>query len=313
VTGEGSTPFVALRSRRSSHGLPRPYDFRRSTKLSRKHVRSLELLFEAFARQWAALLTAGLRSLTTVSVASIEELTYDEYVARLNSPTMVNVVRLHPLPGVGFLEWSMTSAMVCVERLLGGPGTGPQPQRPLTDIEAGLLGRLVARVLDELRTVFEPMAPMAPEVTGVEYNPAFMQAAQAGDVLIVAGFALRIGEVESTATVALPFAGIFPLLEVAVGGQPDSPGPAAAPALRVTDRLVAVPVDVAVAFAPTPLTPPAVAGLAVGDVIRLAHPVTAPLRITAADVVFAHAVPGRRGRMLAARVVDSPVAREEER
>jgi flagellar motor switch protein FliM len=306
---------LGMRARRSARSQPRPYDFRRSTKLSRKHMRSLELTFEAFARQWAALLTAGLRSLTTVTLTSVEELSYDEYVARLHTPTMVNVLSLAPLPGVGFLEWSMTSAMVCVERLLGGPGTGPQPQRPLTDIEAGLLGRLVARVLDELRGAFEPVARMTPEVSGVEYSPAFMQAAPATDVLIVAGFALRIGEIEGAATLALPFAGLFPLLEIAVGSN----GPAGhrpvppTPALRINDRLVAVPVDVSVAFAPTVLSPPAVAGLAVGDVVRLAHPLTAPLRITAADVVFAHAVPGRRGRNLACRVVENPVSREEER
>ena len=37
------------------------------------------------------------------------------------------------------------------------------------------------------------------------------------------------------------------------------------------------------------------AGLQVGDVVRLAHPAAAPLDVTAADVVFAHATPGRPG------------------
>jgi flagellar motor switch protein FliM len=296
------------RVRRGSRTEPKPYDFRRSTKLSRKHVRSLEIVFETFARQWATLLTSSLRTLTTVTLVAIEELTYDEYISRLAAPTMVNVLSVEPLAGAGLLEMSMTSAMVSVDRLLGGPGTGAQPQRPLTDIEAGLVRQLVTRVLGELRYAFEPIARMDPAVTAVEYNPQFVQAAPAADVLIVAGFTLRIGEVESPATLCLPFASLFPLLEIALGvtTERERDLPDAAPPLRVQDRLTAVPIEVSVGFSPTVLTPRTLVSLAVGDVLRLAHPVAAPLVVTAADVTFAHAVAGAHGQMLACRIVESP-------
>lgn len=299
---------LGVRARRGSRTEPRAYDFRRSTKLSRKHVRSLEIVFETFARQWETLMTSSLRTLTTVNVSSIEELTYDEYVSRLNTPTMVNVLSVQPMAGAGIFELSMNSAMVSVDRLLGGPGTGEQPQRPLTDIEAGLLRTIVTRVLGELRYAFEPMARMEPEVTAVEYNPQFVQAAAAADVLIVAGFELRIGGSESPATLCLPFASLFPLLEIAIGANSDRDriaAPVATP-VRVEDRLSAVPIPVSVGFAPTVFTPRTLVSLAVGDVLRLDHLTSAPLIVTAADVTFAHAVPGTRGQLLACRVVDSP-------
>ena len=47
-------------------------------------------------------------------------------------------------------------------------------------------------------------------------------------------------------------------------------------------------------------------GLQVGDVVRLRHPAAAPLDVTAADVVFAHATPGSQGQRLAALVVAAP-------
>ena len=52
-----------------------------------------------------------------------------------------------------------------------------------------------------------------------------------------------------------------------------------------------------------PADPVELAGLQVGDVVRLKHPAQAPLDVTAADVVFAHATPGSQGRRLAALVV----------
>ena len=306
------------RPRRNARQEPKPYDFRRSTKLSRKHVRSLQIVFETFARQWATLLTSSLRTLSQVGLVAIEELTYDEYVSRLRNPTMVNVLSMEPLAGAGVLGMSMADAMVSVDRLLGGPGTGTQPERALSDIESGLLRQLVGRVLGELRYAFEPIVRMEPAVKAVEYNPQFVQAAAAADVFVVATFEMRLGAQESAATVALPFAGLFPHLEASLGVDVAAEAEkSTAAALSVEDRLPSVPVDVSVGFRPTALTPRTLISLAVGDVVTLTHPVAAPLVVTvpvgrlassptAANVTFAHAVAGARGRRLACLVVGAP-------
>ena len=48
------------------------------------------------------------------------------------------------------------------------------------------------------------------------------------------------------------------------------------------------------------------ANLQLGDVLPLRHNLSAPLSVTAADVTFAHAVPGSQGKRLAVLVVDPP-------
>lgn len=296
------------RVRRPGRAEPKPYDFRRASKLSRKHLRSLQLVFETFARQWATLLTSSLRTLTQVNLLTVEELTYDEYIARLPNPTMVNVLSVEPLGGAAVLELSMTSTMISVDRLLGGAGTGTQPDRPLSEIEAGLVRHLVDRVLGELRYAFEPIVAMEPTVRSVEYNPQFVQAAAAADIVIVATFDMRVGADESRATLCLPFGDLFPLLEAALGLGVDADGqaPATPEKHTIEERLQAVPIEVAVGFHPTLLTPGTLVDLAVGDVVTLDHPVTTPLLVIAADVTFAHAMAGARGRRLACLVVDEP-------
>lgn len=306
----GRNRDAAGRVRRAGRAEPRPYDFRRASKLSRKHLRSLQIVFETFARQWATLLTSSLRTLTQVNLLTVEELTYDEYIARLPNPTMVNVLSVEPLGGVGILELSMTSTMISVDRLLGGAGTGAQPERPLSEIEAGLIRHLVDRILGELRYAFEPIVRLEPAVGSVEYNPQFVQAAAAADIVIVASFDMRVGTDESTATLCLPFADLFPLVELALGLTPaadaDGNAPPEPEKYTIEERLQAVPIEVAVGFAPTLLTPGTLVNLAVGDVVSLRHAVNSPLLITAADVTFAHAMAGARGRRLACLVVDEP-------
>ncbi|MGN6244333.1 MAG: flagellar motor switch protein FliM [Motilibacteraceae bacterium] len=315
ATPDGSARASRHRVGRRSRGNgPQPYDFRRPTKLSREHVRALQIVFETFARQWTTVLTTSLRAIAQVSLVSIEQQTYDEYVGTLSNPTLMHILSLEPIVGAGVLEFSVSSAMTSVDHMLGGPGAPDQPTRPLSDIESTLLKSLVTRVLGELRYAFEPVTRVQPEVTSLEYNPQFAQAASAADVVIVASFDLHVGRDECVATVCLPFNGVFPLLEIALGHGVTSErerAARAAAARAVADRLQEVPVDVAVRFRPTPLTPQALVGLAVGDVIGLDHPVSAPLAVTAADVTFAHAVAGAKGKRLACLVVDEPLGESQ--
>ena len=59
---------------------PQTYDFRRPNKFSREHVRALQIVNETFARQFATVLASTLRAVSHVSLTSVDQLTYDEYI-----------------------------------------------------------------------------------------------------------------------------------------------------------------------------------------------------------------------------------------
>src|SRR3954468_20906690 len=101
-------------SRRTGNAGPAPYDFRRPIKLSREHVRTLQIAFETYARSCGTLLTTRLRAVSNVSLVSIEQLNYDEYVASLVNPTIIAVVALDPLPGTMLLEIAQPAVMTAI-------------------------------------------------------------------------------------------------------------------------------------------------------------------------------------------------------
>ena len=74
------TPTMGGRRR---GGEPRTYDFRRPTKLSREHVRVLQIAQEAFARQATTILTTFLRAGARLELVGIEQSSYDDYIVRL--------------------------------------------------------------------------------------------------------------------------------------------------------------------------------------------------------------------------------------
>src|SRR5688572_11178119 len=95
--------------RGGSNAGPQPYDFRKPIKLSREHVRTLQIAFETYARSCGTLLTTRLRAISNVGLLAIEQLTYDEYVSQLGNPTVMTVLTVEPLPGVMLLELPLST------------------------------------------------------------------------------------------------------------------------------------------------------------------------------------------------------------
>jgi flagellar motor switch protein FliM len=298
-------------SRRGNAG-PTAYDFRRPIKLSREHIRTLQISFETYARSCGTLFTTRLRVVSSVSLVSIEQLNYDEYVASLGNPTVIAVVSIDPLPGTVLMEISSSAVMTAIDHMLGGPG-GAQPERPLTEVEMPLLRGLLERMLGELRYGFEQLVDISPKLKEIEYNAQFLRAHQPGDAVVIASFEMKIGTEECVASICLPFATILPVLEKTETIEltahermvRDS-------SLRsLTAGLSAAPIDVAVRFQPIRMRTDDIVDLRPGDVVPLVHPTSVPLEVTVNETVFAHAVPGNQGARLACLVVPSP--KEEKR
>ena len=294
-------------SRRGQGAGPAPYDFRKPIKLSREHVRTLQIAFETYARSCGTLLTTRLRAVSNVALASIEQHNYDEYVASLNNPTVIGVVVLDPLPGTVLMEMSTSAVMTAIDHMLGGPG-GAQPERPLTEVEMPLLRGLMERILGELRYGFETLVAIQPKLKEIEYNAQFLRAHAPGDAVVVATFEMKIGAQECLSTICLPFNTILPVLsrtETVVISE--SERATRDLALRnLTAGLSAAPIDVAVRFQPIRMRTDDIVDLRPGDVVPLGHPTSRPLDVTVNETVFAHAVPGNQGARLACLVVPSP-------
>jgi len=286
---------------------PVSYDFRRPNRFSREHVRALQIVNETFARQVSTILSTTLRVVSQATLTSVAQTTYDEYVSRVPNPSLLAVLSFDELPGSGVFQLPMSLVMGVVDRLLGGPGGGNQPSRALSDIESGLIRRLVQRIVLELTYSFESLEQLVhPKVVNLEHDAQFMQLAPPSEPVIVSDFEIRIGDQMAFATLCLPFATLQPALD-SVGTRPSAARAGIDPRITraVEERIHAVPVDVTVAFREVTLTSSEVLALAVGDVLPLRHPIAEPLAVSADGVTVAAAVPGSQGQRLACQVVTS--------
>ena len=304
--GGAGTPATGSRRR----GAPRTYDFRRPTKLSREHVRVLQIAQEAFARQATTVLTTLLRTGARMELQSIEQQSYDDYVATLPNPYFLTTFTLEPLAGKGLLAYPLDIAMATVDHMLGGSGAAEQPDRPMTAMETTITGQLLTRLLEEFAGAFAHIAEIQPVRDGLEYNPALAQAAAGSDTVMVATFELAVGDRDGQATLVLPFSSFATPLHNAT--SPHLSEAAQRKRQRAAELLAArlelVPVDVSVRFAPLEVSSSDLLSLAVGDVLLLRHPRDSPLEVTTNDVTFAYAIASNHRRRLAAAIVPTPYA-----
>ena len=81
------------------------YDFKRPDKFSKDQIRTLQMLHDNFGRLLNTYLSTSLRSMVDVEVASVEQLTYQEFVQSLANPSVIGVLAVPPLKGnIGYIS-----------------------------------------------------------------------------------------------------------------------------------------------------------------------------------------------------------------
>jgi flagellar motor switch protein FliM len=309
----GAGPLSQPLGGRTRRSAPRTYDFRRPTKLSREHVRVLQIAQEAFARQSTTVLTSLLRTGARMELTGIEQFSYDDYLATLPEQVFIATFTLEPLAGKGMLAYPLDMAMASVDHMLGGSGKAEQPERPMTAMETTITLHLLTKLLEEFAGSFAHVATVQPELNSIEYNPQLAQAAAGSDTVMVASFEMQVGSREGKATLVLPFSSFAAALNNAA--SPQLSESALAKRRKATEALKArldlVPVDVGVRFTPLQVSSADLITLAVGDVLLLRHPKDSPLEVTTNDVVFAYAIASNHRRRLAAAIVPTPVAAKD--
>lgn len=258
------------------------------------------------ARGITTTLASTLRAVTQVSIRSIDQQPYDEYIGNVPNPTALSLLSLRPLASSALLHIPLPIAYVITELLLGGAGGTEQPDRAMTDLELALLRKVVDLALPDVRYAFEPVADIQPALIGQESNPLFAQLAAPTDMVIVLSFDVRIGESSDVMTLCIPFTSLQPHLE-ARSATTKSDGldevTIATGRARLQDHLAGAGVEARATFRATTATSNQILGLRAGDLLMLNHPVAMPLTLEVGGVALHDVEIGRVNRHLGLKVV----------
>jgi flagellar motor switch protein FliM len=151
------------------------YDFKRPDKFSKDQIRTINNMHETFARLTTTNLSAQLRSLAQVHVASVDQLTYEEFIRSIPNPTTLAVINMDPLKGTAILEVDPAVTFAIIDRSFGGQGEGTKFSRDLTEIEQSVMEGIIVRVLGNMREAWSSVIDLRPRLGNIETNPQFAQ------------------------------------------------------------------------------------------------------------------------------------------
>jgi len=255
------------------------YNFRRPDRVTKDQMRSLHFLHDRFARNVSTSLSAYMRVVTEVSILSVEQFTYSEFLMSLSDPTAFYAVSMRPLDGVGALELNPSVAFTMIDRMLGGSGRGVMVNRALTEIEQNVTDGVVKLILENLTETWRGVVDVQFRISGRETRPQMLQVAAPNEVVLLLGFEIGIAETRGVLNICIPASSI----EAVSGSFTRSwqktrreltPGERAA----LEENLARLTVEVEAGLETT-IGATDVLNLQVGDVIGLEQPATQPIEL----------------------------------
>jgi len=188
------------------------YDFKRPDKFSKDQIRTLQIMHETFARLTTTSLSAQLRAVVHVHVASVDQLTYEEFLRSIPNPTTLAVINMDPLKGSSLFEIDPSVTFTIIDRLFGGPGEASKINRELTDIELSVIEGIVVRILGNLREAWSNVIDLRPRLGNIETNPQFAQIVPPSDMVVLITLETKVGDVEGMTNLCIPYLTIEPII-----------------------------------------------------------------------------------------------------
>ena len=179
------------------------YDFKRPDKFSKDQIRTLYMLHENFARLLNTYLSTNLRTLVNISVASVEQLAYEEFIRSLSNPSVIGIFNMSPLKGNVIFEINPNIAFSIIDRLFGGEGTVINKIRTLTDIEETIIRKVITKSLDNLQEAWRHVVNTEPRLEVIETNPQFTQIVPPNDMVVIVTLQTQIGQVEGLINICI--------------------------------------------------------------------------------------------------------------
>ncbi len=284
------------------------YDFKRPDKFSKEQIRTVSIMHETFARLTTTSLSAQLRSLVQVHVASVDQLTYEEFIRSIPNPTTLAVINMDPLKGSAILEIDPAITFSIIDRLFGGQGEGAKVTRDLTDIEASVMEGIIVRVLGNMREAWSQVIDLRPRLGQIETNPQFAQIVPPTEMVVLVTLETKVGEVEGMMNFCIPYLTIEPIISKLSAQYWYSSvrrGTTTENLNILRERLSTIAVPMVAEIGQLDLTVREVLSLRPGDVIRLQDTrTTDPMRLTIGNRPKFLCKPGQIGKKLAVQIIE---------
>ena len=283
------------------------YDFKRALRFSKDQIRSLSRIHENFARLLTTYFSAQLRTYIQISVASVDQVPYEEFIRSIPKMTILNIFEVPPLDGRILLEVNPNIAYAMMDRILGGKGVSINKVDNLTEIETKIMTNLFEKAIENLKEAWSSVVDIDPILTDLEVNPQFLQMVSPNETVVVISLNTTIGETSGMINICIPHVVLEPMipkLSVHYWMQTSKKAREPEEIKAIENRLKHAKLEVTAQLGKSSITVNEFLNLSVGDVIQLDQKIDEPLVINIANNPKFLGQPGNKSKKMAVQVIE---------
>ncbi|XQY93519.1 flagellar motor switch protein FliM [Metabacillus sp. HB246100] len=291
------------------------YDFKRALRFSKDQIRSLTRIHDNFARLLTTYFSAQLRTYIQITVGSVDQLPYEEFIRSIPKMTVLNVFEVQPLEGRVLMEVNPNIAYAMMDRVMGGLGSSVNKIENLTEIETKIITSIFEKSLDSYQESWESLVEIEPMMSEFEVNPQFLQMVSPNETVVVISLNIQVGETSGMINLCIPHVvlePIIPKLSVHYWMQSDrkEPKPNEIDALKKQIHLAEL--SVSTELGSSNISIQDFLQLQIGDVIQLESTIDQPLVVKIGDKPKFTGQPGKTNKKIAVQIIDHIVRGEED-
>ena len=190
----------------------RDYDFKRALRFSKDQIRGLVRIHENYARLLTTFFSAQLRTYVNISVASVDQIPYEEFIRSIPKMTVLNIFSVAPLEGRILMEVNPNIAYKMLDHILGGKGNSVNKVNNLTEIETLLMSQLFEKAIVNLKEAWASLLEIDPVLEDFEVNPQFLQMVSPNETVVIVSLNTTIGEASGLINFCIPHIVLEPII-----------------------------------------------------------------------------------------------------
>ncbi|TFB23204.1 flagellar motor switch protein FliM [Filobacillus milosensis] len=293
----------------------RVYDFKRALRFSKDQIRGLTRIHENFARLFTSFLAAQLRTFVNVSLVSVEQIPYEEFIRSVPQRTVLNVFSVAPLEGRLLFEVNPNIAYAILDRTLGGKGAGMNKVENLTEIETRIMSRSFERSMETLEEAWSSMVEIDMALEELEVNPQFVQLVSPNETVIVITLNTTIGDTTGMINICIPHIVLEPIISKLsmhywMQNQVSEVKPEHYE--NLSKNIKSVEVEAKVLLGESAISIEEFLNLSNNDVISLNQKIDEPLLLKANEEPKFYVQPGKKKKNLAVQIIEEYRGEDDE-
>jgi flagellar motor switch protein FliM len=175
-----------------------------TNQLGEDQIVAITRLHETFVRRVCSSLGAQLRVAFDMSLVSVEQLTYREFIGRFPDLTYFATLHVMPIDARAAIQLDIAMTYPIVDIVLGGSGGDTIEPRDLTEIEEQILETIIRLIAQDLHTTWAPVLDLEFQFEQRHGSMQVQNTILLEEKTLCLSFEIRLGETAGSLALVFP-------------------------------------------------------------------------------------------------------------